>query len=441
MLFKIALLEIRGKFTKSFILFLIFLVLFIGVLTSFTLLSSAMETKTSILEKIGASITLDYSDAAQTVESIFTADIIKKLSTVENVIGINQNYADFVMPLNFKNNKSYSGENPYLQEVQIENDPGFEDNIVFEGNIRTDLIDIFRNGSAHLLLGSYPTNKQPGAVISSVLAEQNKLNINDIITVSAYGKEMSINIIGIYETSAKFQITSDNIIGAAVFAYSPFNRIYVDIDSFETLFNMDKTTLPIHIYINSPTNVQVTGENIKSMDFDWNIFRLVNTTATEYSMLANSIEAIIKFTKAFTVLFVLVVSVVIIIVMSIWAETVQYESGIYLSLGASKWKAMRILLVATIFTAIPALIIAICTSEGLASLILYYRQCAIENTSDISNQFFTGIELGVNIILSKPNMDLYVFFIIVAIGMILLACSLPFYAVFKLKPKEILSKK
>lgn len=438
---KTALLEMRGRIVKTIILFWVFLVLFAGMLTALTLLHSAEESKSNVLENIGASVTLDYANINDAGKQIFTTDIIERLSSVENVIGVNQDHADFALPINFQNNKSYSGKNPYSQKVQIENEPGFENNIILEGNIRTDLTDLFRNGAADIALGTYPTVDQPGALISSVLAEQNNLSLNDEIMFEAYGKEITTQIVGIYNTKAQFQITSDNIVGAAVFAYSPYNRIYVDIDSFSQLFGTDQTTLPISVYINSPIKVQETGEKIKSMDFDWDIFRLVNTTATEYSMAANSIESISSLTKTFVVLFTLTISVVIIIVMSIWAEAFQYESGIYLSLGASKWRAIIMLLVSTINIAIPAVIVSVLSSKWLAALVLSYQASTTESTSTRVRQFITGVEMDASIIVTDLNVSMYIFFFVVVVGSILLACTLPAYAVLKLKPREILSRK
>lgn len=439
-LFKTALLEIRGRIVKTILLSFIFLLLFTGVLTSLTVLYSAEEYKSRVLENIGGSVKLDYASNELSGTSVFTSDILEKLSAVENVVGVNQHYADFAVPINFENNKSYSGKNPYLQEVQIESDPGFEDNIVIEGNIRTDLIDLFRNGAAHVISGNYPTEEQPGILISNVLAEQNNLEIGDVILVSAYDKELSLEIVGIYETSATFYVTEDNIIGSAVFAYSQFNRTYVDIDSAAELFDLDRTTLAVTAYINSPDNVQATGESIKAMDFDWDTFSLVNTTATEYSLTASSIESVSSLTKTFVIFFILIASVVIVIVMSIWAEPYQYESGIWLSLGASKWRAVGLLLFSTLCTALPALIIAICGSEWLASLVLNYQSGTATSNSTTVKQFVTGIETDAGILVTGLNMTMYGYFVIVVVWTILLACALPAYAVFRLKPREILSR-
>ena len=374
--FKMAFLEMKGRIVKTLILFAVFLVLFTGLHTALTLLQSAEEAKSSALKRIGASVTLDYADIEDVGKRLFTIDIIDRLSSVENVVGVNQSYADFALPINFQNSKAYSGKDPHEQEVQIENEPGFENNVILEGNIRTEFADAFRNGAAAVASGAYPTVSQPGALISRILAEQNDLSPDDEIVLHAYGKELELQVVGIYDTAAQFQVTSENIIGAAVFAYSPYNRIYVDIDSFSQLYGIDSATLPIRIYISSPVKVQETGEKIKSMDFDWNIFRLVNTTATEYSMAANSIESVSSLTKTFVVLFTLIISVVIVIVMSIWAEAFRYESGIWLSMGASKWRAILMLLVSTIIIAIPAVVVSVLSSKGLASLILRYQASA-----------------------------------------------------------------
>ena len=270
--FKMALLEMKGRLVKTLILFAVFLVLFTGLHTALTLLRSAEEAKSNALRNIGASVTLDYANINDTGKQLFTTDIMDRLSSVENVVGVNQSYADFALPINFQNSKAYSGKDPHAQEVQIENEPGFENNVILEGNIRAEYSDAFRNGAAAVASGAYPTVSQPGALISRILAEQNDLSPDDEIVLHAYGKELELQVVGIYDTAAQFQVTSENIIGAAVFAYSPYNRIYVDIDSFSLLYGTDSATLPIRIYISSPVKVQETGEKIKSMDFDWDVF-------------------------------------------------------------------------------------------------------------------------------------------------------------------------
>ena len=117
--FKMAFLEMKGRIVKTLILFAVFLVLFTGLHTALTLLQSAEEAKSSALKRIGASVTLDYADIEDVGKRLFTIDIIDRLSSVENVVGVNQSYADFALPINFQNSKAYSGKDPHSQEVQI----------------------------------------------------------------------------------------------------------------------------------------------------------------------------------------------------------------------------------------------------------------------------------------------------------------------------------
>ena len=80
------------------------------MLTALTLLYSTQNSKSSVLENIGATVTLDYAESSSSDRPIFTADIRERLSAVENVVGVNQNYADFAQPLNFGNSKLYEGK-------------------------------------------------------------------------------------------------------------------------------------------------------------------------------------------------------------------------------------------------------------------------------------------------------------------------------------------
>ena len=88
--FKMALLEMKGRLVKTLILFAVFLVLFTGLHTALTLLRSAEEAKSNALRNIGASVTLDYANINDTGKQLFTTDIMDRLSSVENVVGVNQ---------------------------------------------------------------------------------------------------------------------------------------------------------------------------------------------------------------------------------------------------------------------------------------------------------------------------------------------------------------
>ena len=115
----------------------------------------------------------------------------------------------------------------------------------------------------------------------------------------------------------------------------------------------------------------------------------------------------------------------------------RYESGIWLSMGASKWRAILMLLVSTIIIAIPAVVVSVLSSSGLASLILRYQASAAGNRASSVRQFVTGVEMDTSIVVATLNASMNIFFYAVVAGSILLACILPSYAVLKLKPRDV----
>lgn len=438
-IWKIAYIELKRRKIKTVILLLILTLLFSGVLSALTLLTSAQKSKTDILAKIGATVTLDYAKDYE--KPVFSSALRDKLENTENVIGINQHYSDFVLPLNFENDKSYSGQNPYSQEIQIEHDQGFENNIVFDGNIRVDLIDTFRNGIANIVSGSFPTEQSPGALISRQLSEQNALELGDILSVSAYGKEYSVEIVGIYETNAQFQVSTDNIIGPAIFAHSPYNRVYVDIDTLCDVFNINRDTMAISVYVDSPSTVLTVGSEIRGMDLDWDIIQLIDTTDTAYSSVESNIESITNISMLFIVIFMVISCIAVVLVTNIWANAYRYESGIYLALGASKWRTIAQLLISMLYAAIPALIVAVCSAKKLATLALNYQNLSTSHIEGAVSQFVTGTEIGGAVTIKQLDFSVYGTFTVIAIGVVLLACLFPAYSVFRSKPREILSKR
>lgn len=89
----------------------------------------------------------------------------------------------------------------------------------------------------------------------------------------------------------------------------------------------------------------------------------------------------------------------------------------------------------------PRCVVSVLSSRGLASLILRYQASAAGNRASSVRQFVTGVEMDTSIVVVALNASMNIFFFAVVAGSILLACILPSYAVLKLKPREILSKK
>lgn len=437
-------LELTRHPVKSVVLFLVFLLNFTGIFSSLVLQSSAQTAEERLLNQIGATVTLDYGenyDAETDNPNIFTQEVIEQLSGVEYVVGSNQHYSDYVLPQSFQNCRQFEGEDPSQQSVQMDVDAETADYVVLDGNTDLSLTDLFRNGNASLVDGQMPSTETPGAVLSQQLAEDNGLRVGDSISISVDQKEYSIPVIGIYQTSAAFVISEDNAVGEAVFAYSPYNRIYTDLDTISSVFGIDPDSLYVNFYIDQPGHVQLVGEAMKAMELDWTQYTLVNTTQTSYNLMASQISGVNSMAGLLLVLISAIAMLSIILVTSIWAERSRYESGIFLALGTSRWYALLQQFLTTICAAIPALVFSVLLAQPVAGLLLQLKSAATIQGSGTVSQFETGLEINLQVEIVSPGVQVYAVYFLCILAAVVIACLVPAWCVLRLKPREILSKK
>lgn len=454
-LFKCTILSLLRQPVKTLILLLVFFGALVGELSSLVLLYSADASQDTLLEKIGATVTLNESDevleANDTILPVFTQEVIDKVLTVEHVVGCNQECSAYVIPKNFTNCKYYTGINPASQKVQFVNEGAeelytqyYSNFVVLKGNSGLEWIDVFRTEKAVLKEGSFPSAEHPGVIISEQLAEVNGLSVGDTLTVTDYecetGNTASVEVVGIYswDASVYFSVTTDNLIGVGAFCWSPYNKLYADLETATSLFEQDPETLYIDFYIDSPENVQAAGEAIKALDIDWDTYSLINTTQTEYNAAASQIISTISVCRLMIAFISFISVVALLLVTSIWAERSQYECGIYLALGASRWRSLLQQLCSTLVTLLPAVVLALCLSRPLAETLLQLIG-TLSVTGETHSSFTSGLESAAITVLN-PTAEHYLLFALCAVLVVAFSCLLPAYCVARLKPREILAK-
>lgn len=440
---KHSLLELTRRRVKSIIVFLVFLLNLSAVFGSQVVLSSADAAKDNLLRSIGATVTLDYgSNYDRTVfPNIFTKELIDLICTVDHVIGYNQHYSDYVLPINFNNCRIFDGEDPAHQAVKIPVDTETSRYVVLDGNINLRLVDLFRNGHASLAQGQWPSEDTQGILVSEQLAQDNGLFVGDTVSFLVDGIALQSCIVGIYKTSEKFTVTKENIVGEAIFAYSPYNRIYADINTAENLFQINKSSLYVDFYVDSPDNIQSVGDTIKSMNIDWEKYSLVNTTQTELNIDGTQINSTYSLANLL-LCFISIISVfAIVLVSSIWVERSRYESGIYLAIGAPRWYALLQQFETMLFTGIPAFLLSALTAPFLASQIIRLKEEVAIKSSGLHTQFITGVETVTSVSVIPPDTGDYFFWFLCLLGTTIVACILPSCYIMMLKPREILSRR
>lgn len=122
-------------------------------------------------------------------------NLLEQLTGVEHVIGYNNTHEARILcnAVNFSNVDFEGNEATSIQT-------GRSQMVYLVGNCNTEYYSSFRNEEMKLIEGILPSTENPGAAIDINIAEKNNLNIGDSICVSLYGTELTLDVIGIYET-------------------------------------------------------------------------------------------------------------------------------------------------------------------------------------------------------------------------------------------------
>ena len=440
-LFKQIRLTLSRRYVRTLLLLLVFFLTFIGNLSCQLLMTSAEATKDRIIQQIGTTVTLDYA-SDEDISPLFTPEIRSQLLSVPHVIGCNQHYSDYATPVNFKNCRFFSGIDPSQQENKIEDNAEAENYVVIDGNTDVSLIEMFRTGTATLLEGHFPDEGTSEALISRQLASQENLQLKDNLCCLVNGTTYTFTVCGIYDTTAGFEITEDNIVGTAVFSFSPYNRIYTDFSVTCQIFGISPESRYIDIYIDQPDNLQTTGQAIKNLPLDWSAYRLINTTQTEYNTEASSTEATLSATRLLMQFFSVFSILILIFITCFWAESTWYESGIFMALGTSKWYALLQYVLTMLCIALPAYFISAILCTPVASFLLQsitkLQAVAVDSVYD---QFLTGTELDVSIQLMPLPLSSLLKFLLQVLLTVCFSCMIPAYSILKMKPLQILASK
>lgn len=440
---RFAYLECIRKPVKNVILCIIFIIIFSGTLVGLRIYSSTQQARDDALNTIGAYIQLseNYSEKVEQVQ--ISEEMIDKVQTVQHVIGVNQNLAEYAIPVNFINVKQYSGETPdpddlsYLEAYDIT-----PDNVVVDANLDNQFLDIFRLNQARLLEGTIPNNANRGLMIEKHLAEINGSSIGDFLRLtSSKGIEVKAEIIGIYEIDAVFQITKNNTLGEGIFSLSPYNRIYASLDIGMSLYDRDPSQLILNIIVDHPDNVTKVGKTIKSFNFDWEQYGLYNMTETFYQDYARHIDELGNYAKLLLFYILTIGAVFLSIVLTIFSGYYKYDSGILLSLGAPKSSIVFQYFLSTAYIIVFSLIVSAIIVYSVGNSIV---QVMINQTGMVSigiAQFNNGLNGDFSVHIQSLGLRGLLLFIGTVFFFLVLSCASPTYQILKFKPREILADK
>lgn len=300
-------------------------------------------------------------------------------------------------------------------------------------------------------------------MIEESLADTNEIKVGDTIKITASndGDKIELTVVGIYKAE---NLTSSNISGMGVSL--DYNKLYIKYDTalsikekaaeetkdstamFRGVTNSSSGIDEVVFKVDDPANVDSVLEFAENTEIDLEKFKL-DANTEEYEQMIKPIENVASFAKILVVIVTIAGALIIMLILMLWIKERTYETGIFLSLGESKFKIVLQYAVEVLLIAIVAFSLSIFTgniiSEKVGDILLEKEISTLNEESEkmpqIGGRFerenqntevISDIDVSVNI---EVIMQLYGFGILI----VLISSIIPTILVFRYKPKKILS--
>lgn len=464
-------------------LILFFLILAITTLSFAGLLlyNAARQSQETTLNKIGATLMLmtseEYADylLEQYGEEVGTGEVggmmtmtrrvpdhlfppvteqmREAILSLPHVVGYESLIWGAFIARNFNNVKLYTGVDPATQSgnlMEDENPLLYQDSVPVNAGLFVPLLETFRREQNRLIEGVYPDAAHPGLLISQQLAEQNGLSLGDSLDLSLILPDDTVEetvhsapIVGIYETSLKFEILESNYEGTGVFSGSPYNYIYTDYGTGVLLTNgQDEIISSLEIYVDKPENLLTVAQEIHELPFDWSKFQLNNATQDFYNEFSGQLDSLIGNVTTFIVISLIAGTVLFLLVISLYQKNYMHDVGIWLTLGKRKRHIVLHKTLESLILAIPAIggAVGIGYLISTALLPLLNQQIGYTLAENVVGCMFTGeydLTQPLSLTISGTSvLQLFGFGMV----LVLLSIALPTASLMRYNTRDIFSK-
>lgn len=279
----------------------------IFVIISVLMYSSTLEVLDGTYKQLGSIInvqpTVNFENAVP-----HKKETIDEILALDDVLGLEKmNYTSLVdiFPINFNNSQKYTGQNPYEQNVDSYFSSGneiYSKSLNIIGCDSVHLYDYFRRGISSLIEGDFPNDSNQGIIISDLLAEENSLNVGDVIEFNVIQNNfetneiiindelVSLEIVGIYKTDLYFEITSNNNLGSSVIKNSPYNTMFAPFSTISFLNGFEDEAVSFDIYVSSPDKISNVMLDLQNVSINYDMYTLTDVTKTYYNDITSGVE-------------------------------------------------------------------------------------------------------------------------------------------------------
>ena len=415
---------------KTLILFLVLAIISTFLLTGLAIRDASEGATADVQTAIGGKLFLEIDPANQYDSSqdgygmtytyngdYITPEILDAISKVNGVVDYNSD-----------NPRGFWGAGVDFEYLPAAFDLSYTpygESSAYTAALSSEKSSDFESGKYSLVDGRHITPEDKFVVmISKELADYNKLSVGDIMTMYCLDSDSNVKleIIGIFDGT---EGTSGN--GGFSVSDIPANCGYVDYTTmFENFGRKIDGYTQIDIYVEDPVSIQNVYDKVKNLSELRGKSLKLSIDTDEYEVVQAPLETLQSLVNTIIVIIVVVSSLALTLLLTLWIRGRKKEIGVYLSIGKSKTGIIGQFFLETVTVAIVAFATAVFFGGLIAGKASEFLVSRVTTSAATLN-----VEISATYLL-----PLY----LIGIAIIAASVVLASWTVFRLKPRDILSK-
>lgn len=407
---------VSRKRLRSFILFLILLVLLAGISACLTLMKSNKTVETNLYKSLNTSFSIKKIENGQTFK-------LSDLVSVSKIKGLENVSPELEMIAKLKDKEAVSGE----QSVERDDLSAADKNLVSLTALEDSSKDVTFTSSAFNLKEGRHLQKGDSKkiIIHEELAKKNSLSIHDKITLEAgKGQTVEFEIVGIFSGKKQEKFTGLS---------SDFseNQVFTDYESSQSLLgNGEPQVTAARFYVENPKEMDGFMKQVENLALENQGYQ-VEKENKAFEQIKDSVATFQTFLTIFLYGMLIAGAGALILVLSLWLRERVYEVGILLALGKGKSSIFLQFCLEVVLVSLGALLPSFIAGNTITSYLLQTvlasgDQAVLQDTLAKASSLSTSI---------LSFAESYVFLVLLSC----LSVALCFLFLFRKSPKEILS--
>ncbi|COF93769.1 ABC transporter permease [Streptococcus pneumoniae] len=417
---------VSRKRLRSFILFLILLVLLAGISACLTLMKSNKTVESNLYKSLNTSFSIKKIENGQTFK-------LSDLASVSKIKGLENVSPELETVAKLKDKEAVTGE----QSVERDDLSAADNNLVSLTALEDSFKDVTFTSSAFNLKEGRHLQKGDSKkiLIHEELAKKNGLSLHDKIGLDAgqsesgKGQTVEFEIIGIFSGKKQEKFTGLS---------SDFseNQVFTDYESSQTLLGNSEAQVSAaqvsaaRFYVENPKEMDGLMKQVENLALENQGYQ-VEKENKAFEQIKDSVATFQTFLTIFLYGMLIAGAGALILVLSLWLRERVYEVGILLALGKGKSSIFLQFCLEVVLVSLGALLPAFIAGNGITTYLLQTLLASGDQAS-LQDTLAKASSLSTSILSFAES---YVFLVLLSC----LSVALCFLFLFRKSPKEILS--